>query len=267
MQSRSHLPQVPSSIRLAVYGVLAFGVAVLLGAGTLLAEDMPNPAGPCVRTSLLVEQMRGEALRATLTIVNQSVRPLSFRFASAQRYDLVLLYEGQEAWRWSTGKVFAPMAEELVLHPGEKWEFAEEAPLNVFPPFGNTGRCVVHFHLADRFQSGAMAPFQFGEQVVSPALATRQTLVDNFILLAKRYSPHEKGFYRAGNLVTLKNVSSRGRVKLAYWDGESSSNERWVTVSEGGEVTVECDPGLWWNYARAETDNPECYVEVNVYQQ
>jgi hypothetical protein len=268
MNRKNRLPHVPTSVRFGVYAALVFGVAVLVGASPLFAEETAAASSaPSARIELELEQMRGEALLARLTIANRSQRPLRFRFDTSQRYDLVLLYEGQEAWRWSADKAFAPVAEELVLQPGEKQVFEEQAPLDVFPPFGNTGRCVVHFHLADRDRTGAVLPWQFGEPVTPPAsLGTRDFLVDSFSLLAKQDLPHQKRFYRDGNRVRLKGSERPGRVILFWWDGESASNQIVVEVGENEVTTVDASSGTWWNYARAETDEYPFYVEVEVYQ-
>ena len=51
--------------------------------------------------------------------------PIRLGFSSAQEYDFVITKEGKEIWRWSTGKVFAMMMDEIVLQPGQSLRFAE----------------------------------------------------------------------------------------------------------------------------------------------
>jgi hypothetical protein len=61
---------------------------------------------------------QGEPLPLTLEVVNQSARPVTLKFRTAQRYDLLIQNaQGQEVWRWSAEQMFAQVLGEETLPP------------------------------------------------------------------------------------------------------------------------------------------------------
>ena len=61
---------------------------------------------------------QGESLDLTLEVVNHSPRPVTLKFRTAQRYDLLIQSaSGQEVWRWSAEQMFAQMLDQETLAP------------------------------------------------------------------------------------------------------------------------------------------------------
>lgn len=80
----------------------------------LLFSVDPNPVAPGTHL----------ALKVSVTNVSKEPRKLSFR--SSQRYDFWIIDStGVEVWRWSDGRMFAQMLEDVTLKPGETLDFAE----------------------------------------------------------------------------------------------------------------------------------------------
>jgi len=67
----------------------------------------------------------GEEVEMFVTLVNISPNPVELIFTSAQRYDFIILKEGKEVWRWSNGKMFAMVLDNLRLEPGEGLTYTE----------------------------------------------------------------------------------------------------------------------------------------------
>jgi hypothetical protein len=61
---------------------------------------------------------QGEPLELTLEVMNQGPRPVTLRFPSAQRNDLLIHNaQGQEVWRWSSERMFAQVLGVETLAP------------------------------------------------------------------------------------------------------------------------------------------------------
>ena len=67
----------------------------------------------------------GEKVKISVTVTNKGLDPVELIFASAQRYDFIVLKDGKEVWRWSNGKMFAMVLESLLLKSGEKQTYME----------------------------------------------------------------------------------------------------------------------------------------------
>ena len=67
----------------------------------------------------------GEEVKVSVIVANKSLNPIELIFPSAQRYDFIVLKDGEEVWRWSNGKMFAMVLESLLLKPDEKQTFME----------------------------------------------------------------------------------------------------------------------------------------------
>jgi hypothetical protein len=77
-----------------------------------------------------------ESVRMTLKIWNSGTMPVELVFASAQRYDFIILKDSEEAWRWSKDKTFAMVLGSLSLKP-MKNEFIPRLGRHQEPPLGS----------------------------------------------------------------------------------------------------------------------------------
>ena len=60
----------------------------------------------------------GEPIMLTLRVINDSQKPISLSFSTAQRFDLLMQnQQGREVWRWSAGRFFAQILGKEVLKP------------------------------------------------------------------------------------------------------------------------------------------------------
>jgi len=67
----------------------------------------------------------GEAVDLVLEVHNAGEAPLALSFATARRYDFAVMdAAGVELWRWSRGRLFAQVLEEIEMAPGETRRFA-----------------------------------------------------------------------------------------------------------------------------------------------
>jgi len=66
-----------------------------------------------------------EPVRMTLKIWNGGTMSVELVFASAQRYDFMVLKDGEEVWRWSRDKMFAMVLGSLSLKPHERRVYTE----------------------------------------------------------------------------------------------------------------------------------------------
>jgi hypothetical protein len=71
----------------------------------------------------------GESITASITLTNATDRERDLSFATAQRYDLVLLdRDDLELFRWSDERSFAQVLGRVELAPGERVEWTETFP-------------------------------------------------------------------------------------------------------------------------------------------
>jgi hypothetical protein len=86
------------------------------------AAATPDPAKAASRVTWMVE------------VRNSSRRAVTLDFATDQRADVVLLRDdGREAYRWSTGRTFAPTAARQRLEPGARKTYRLRGILDVAP--------------------------------------------------------------------------------------------------------------------------------------
>lgn len=68
----------------------------------------------------------GEAVKMTLTLVNEGEQVREYRFGSTQRFDVVVERDGQKVWQWSDGRMFAQVLTALMIAPGDSRVFVAE---------------------------------------------------------------------------------------------------------------------------------------------
>jgi hypothetical protein len=118
-------------MRVSLKGGRGWLGSVLLAVG-LVAGCQPLPGGQDAavearagtsEVSLLLRAdkevyAQGEPLELTLEVMNHSARPVTLKFRTAQRYDLLIHNaQGQEVWRWSAERMFAQMLGQETLAP------------------------------------------------------------------------------------------------------------------------------------------------------
>jgi hypothetical protein len=74
------------------------------------------------------EYLKGEEITAYIKAYNISGKELFLDFSSGQRYDLWLLQDGGEVWRWSDGKFFTMALVRKELGAGEVLEYEIQLP-------------------------------------------------------------------------------------------------------------------------------------------
>ena len=73
----------------------------------------------------------GSTMTFTIAVDNPSTAPVTVAFSSAQRYDIAVLADGREVWRWSAGRAFAAALTERDFPPGvtllgrERWDWRD----------------------------------------------------------------------------------------------------------------------------------------------
>ncbi|MDP2212027.1 MAG: BsuPI-related putative proteinase inhibitor [Candidatus Aquicultor sp.] len=68
----------------------------------------------------------GENLALTISVTNTAKESRKLSFRSSRRYDFwVVDASGDEVWRWSEGRMFAQVLEDVVLESTQKTEFTE----------------------------------------------------------------------------------------------------------------------------------------------
>jgi len=98
------------------------------GPGSPSAEATPNfsfqgPVGIDL-TTFGVFHRQGEPL--PLSIVVAAREPITLYYRTTQRFDIVVTdSDGREAWRWSEGRAFSQVLEQVELKPGEPMAFTE----------------------------------------------------------------------------------------------------------------------------------------------
>jgi hypothetical protein len=96
-------------------------VAWLGGCQTKFATVLPLESGVGVfMTTERRTYSEKETISVTFGVLNRSTQPLTLRFRTAQRYDVIVQdMRGQEVWRWSTDQFFTPALGEENLAPRE----------------------------------------------------------------------------------------------------------------------------------------------------
>jgi len=66
----------------------------------------------------------GDSVRFTLRVANDGAAPVTLSFGSAQRYDFAVVDgAGTVVWRWSADQMFAQVAGEETVEPGDVLEY------------------------------------------------------------------------------------------------------------------------------------------------
>ena len=93
---------------------------------TRLTTEPPVTAQPIsgVRTDKQNYEL-GETVKITFIIENPTQQDVTFRFSSGQKYDIWVVGDTGEIWRWSRGKAFTQAFTSLTLKPGERRTFEE----------------------------------------------------------------------------------------------------------------------------------------------
>ncbi len=69
--------------------------------------------------------MVGEKIEVFIEILNLNTNPLKLNFNSTQYYDLIVLKDDEEVWRWSTNKMFAMVLNSITIKAYGKEKFIE----------------------------------------------------------------------------------------------------------------------------------------------
>ena len=109
--------------------VVLAGVFGLVAAGWGGAEEIPAQRGIAMAeltfgVSLTTDKAiyaAGESIVIELIVFNRTAENLTFDFRNAQHYDFVIEdAEGNSAWRWAEGRMFAQVLGEETLGPGRE---------------------------------------------------------------------------------------------------------------------------------------------------
>jgi hypothetical protein len=94
---------------------------------------MTNDLDIAVRTNKRTYTLN-EEMKVSIIVTNKGQTPVELTFLSTQEYDIVILKEAREVWRWSSDKMFAMAIGTLVLEPAKKktyratWIIKTETP-------------------------------------------------------------------------------------------------------------------------------------------
>jgi|GEM_PF-910925 len=66
-------------------------------------------------------------------VTNTTNEQIALLFSDGQRMEVVLNKNGEEVYRWSSGKAFTQAIEQVNLAPGESWEYSANDELEVDP--------------------------------------------------------------------------------------------------------------------------------------
>lgn len=75
----------------------------------------------------------GEKIKVFIEILNLNTSLLRLDFNSVQQYDLIILKDDREIWRWSTNKMFAMIINSITIEPHGRKEFTETLELQLPP--------------------------------------------------------------------------------------------------------------------------------------
>ncbi|MCL5257477.1 MAG: BsuPI-related putative proteinase inhibitor [Chloroflexi bacterium] len=67
----------------------------------------------------------GEPVNITVDVTNASSSSVTLNYRSGQEYDIIVNKDGQEVWKWSTGKFFTQELHSVTLAPGESRTFQD----------------------------------------------------------------------------------------------------------------------------------------------
>lgn len=120
-------------VLLAFFGLSFFGVSTVE-----LEGQTGNEEGRTIEATKGIDDLivslsvkpnpvaAGETLALTISATNTGKESRKLSFRSSQRYDFwVVDVNGYEIWRWSEGRMFAQVLEDVVLGSAQKSEFTE----------------------------------------------------------------------------------------------------------------------------------------------
>lgn len=117
--------------RLAVLVVVA--AATACGGGTVVNER--RPAGPSLEVRFSPDPLRaGKPVVFSLKVTNATDEAVTLTFSSGQSGDVVLLRDGDEAYRWSAERLFTEAIRKEPLGPGERRVYRLEEPALAVEP-------------------------------------------------------------------------------------------------------------------------------------
>jgi len=64
----------------------------------------------------------GDDVEFQFRVVNAGGSPIELRFRSGKTADVAVFEDGEEVWRWSTGRMFTQALQSRTLGPGEESE-------------------------------------------------------------------------------------------------------------------------------------------------
>lgn len=99
-------------------------------------------------TAVPARAKRGQSVRLTIRLLNNSGRPATLTFPSSQRYDFWITSGAREVWRWSAGRMFAQDVTHQELAGQTGASFAESWPAT------EGGKLVAHAHLTAQDYDG-----------------------------------------------------------------------------------------------------------------
>ena len=95
-----------------------------------LISDLENIELELLATLLPAKTIveKGEKINTKIELYNISDKEVRINYQSGKLYDLYLMYNKTEVWRWSDGKIFTMALNYKDLQPGEKLQYKEEVP-------------------------------------------------------------------------------------------------------------------------------------------
>jgi hypothetical protein len=98
-----------------------------LASNTVTFRIDPSPPPGAFSFTLSAQRFSyatGEVVPFEMVLRNVSTRPQTLTFRSGQDFEIVVRnQEGQEIWRWSTGRIFTQQIREITFAPGEERRF------------------------------------------------------------------------------------------------------------------------------------------------
>lgn len=106
-------------------GFFLLSCAITSEEESLISESFDDSLRVILQIEKTSYQLGTPILMELIVSNEESNEPVKLTFYSSQRYDFIIIKEGEEIWRWSKDKLFAMMLEEIVLAPGESLHYTE----------------------------------------------------------------------------------------------------------------------------------------------
>jgi len=104
----------------------------ILAAAVAIAATLPGgieQARQPVIAGIKTDKQRyglAEPVKIAFAIENRSDRPVTYNFASGKQFDIWVVQNEKEVWRWSLGRAFTQALTSITLAPGERRTFDVE---------------------------------------------------------------------------------------------------------------------------------------------